>query len=99
MICRTTDKIDWTYSKIMFSGANAYLLLFYLLIGDGNEPYLAEFKRICLFSMATLFFVLTLNYIGLIDGTYTIIKYFCGLVFAITIMILISGVRHEAFNN
>ena len=101
MILKTVpeDKVDWTYSKIMFSGANAYLIIFYLLIGNNNERYLAEFKKICLCAIASIFIVITLNYVGLIDGTYNIIKSFCGLIFVITVSILISGVQHGYFKN
>lgn len=82
----------------MFSGANAGLILFYILIGNSDEPYLAEFKSICLLSIVILFAVLTLNYLGLVNGTYTVIKSFCGLVFVLTSLILFWGKKHGLFN-
>ena len=75
---------------------NALLILFYLLIGDNGEPYLQQFKKICLLSIMSIFIVMILNYQGLMTGTYNAIKCFCGLVFVTSTMVLISGGRHGA---
>jgi len=98
MVLQQTDKVNWTDSKTMYYAPNASLILFYLLIGDNGEPYIQQFKKICLLSIMSIFIVMILNYQGLIKGTYNIIEWFCGLVIATSVMVLISGGRHGAFN-
>jgi len=98
MLLQQTDKVNWTDSKTMYYAPNASLILFYLLIGDNGEPYLQQFKKICLLSIMSIFIVMILNYQGAVTNTYKLIECFCGLVFVTSLMILISGKRHEAFN-
>lgn len=92
MILKETEL--WASAKGIFSGANVVLILFYILIGQNCEKYLAQFKTICLLSIMSIFLVLTANYLGFINNTYFIIKSFCGLVFVTSCMVLISGSRH-----
>lgn len=94
MMAQTTDKIDWIIGKSIFYLSTAFLLLFYILIGQNCEKYLAQFKTICLLSIMSIFLVLTANYLGFINNAYFVIKYFCGLVFVTSCMVLISGIRH-----
>lgn len=96
MVIKETDY--WVLARMFFSGANVVLLLFYILIGHNDEIYLSQFKTICLLSIMSIFAVLTLNYMGLINGTYAIIKWFCGSVFVASLIVLISGIRHGIFN-
>lgn len=97
MIVQQTDKVNWTDAKTMYYTPNAVLILFYLLIGKNDEPYLSQFKKICLLSIMSIFIVMVLNYQGVITNTYKLIECFCGLVFAFTLIVLISGGRHHAF--
>ncbi len=98
MVAQQSDKINWMDSKTMYYAPNASLILFYLWIGDNGEPYLQQFKKICLLSIMSIFIVMILNYQGLIKGTYNAIEAFCGLVFATSLMVLISASRHGLFN-
>ena len=50
--------------------------------------------------MAVFFIVGVLNNFGYLSKEpYTIMKWFTGLLIAVTIMVLTSGVRHDLFKN
>lgn len=97
MVIKETEL--WASAKGIFSGSNVILLLFYILIGQNGEKYLAQFKAICLLSIMSIFLVLTANYLGFINNTYFIIKSFCGLVFVLSAMIIYLGGKHGIFKH
>ncbi len=99
LLIQRSNHIDITYKKLLFYYPNASLLLFYILIGKNGERYLAQFKKICLFSILTNFIIIIINWHGLISNTYYMVTLFCGLVFATSLMVLISGIRHGIFND
>ena len=98
LLLQQSDLVEYRYKKLMFYYPNGMLLLFYMLIGQSLEPYLAQFKKICLLSIISNFVIIILNYHGIINDTYKLMNTFCGLVFALSAMILYSGSKHGTFN-
>ncbi len=97
MVLQPTGLVDVTVSKPMYYSPNVLLILFYLLIGDNGEPYLKQFKKICLLSIMSIFLIMTFNYLGFISNTYEMLIWFCGVVFVMFTIVLINGMRHGIF--
>lgn len=97
LLVNQSELVLYSHKKLLFYYPNAVLILFYLLIGKNAEPYLCQFKKICLFSVLSNFIIIIINWHGLITNTYYLMELFCGLVFVVFTMVLISGKRHGIF--
>ncbi len=87
----------WEIGKTLYYVCNIVLIIFYLLIGQNEEKYLAQFKKVCLISIMSIFIVMVLNYRGVIEDTYSIIKTFCGLIFVASVLVWKNGTEHGTF--
>lgn len=99
LYAQQAEQIEWTVKKLMFYYPSAAIILFYLLIGQNGERYLAQFKNICLLSVFANFIIIIMNFHGLLNDPYKMMYSYCGLVFVIFGMILYSGTEHGTFNN